>query len=137
MNDASNIIVLFLRNLKQAENQIEELSLEVADVDQKVTILKEKLNKSTKEATEVEFHLNKAKETIDAARSLVSKLEGEYNRWSQQVSELGSSLKTLPKEALLGASFITYLSNAPEDVRKAMLNLWSKSLDVDNYDLSR
>lgn len=48
-------------------------------------MLREKLNRSTKEAAEVEFHLNKAQETITAAESLVTKLEGEYQRWSQQV----------------------------------------------------
>lgn len=50
-----------------------------------MSVLREKLNRSTKEAAEVEFHLNKAQETITAAESLVTKLEGEYQRWSQQV----------------------------------------------------
>lgn len=56
------------------------------EVDKEVAVLREKLNRSTKEAVEVEFHLNKAKETMSAAESLVTKLEGEYKRWSQQVS---------------------------------------------------
>lgn len=73
------------RNLERAEAQIGELSAGLEDVDKQVSVLREKLNRSTKEAAEVEFHLNKAQETITAAESLVTKLEGEYQRWSQQV----------------------------------------------------
>lgn len=71
--------------MERAEAQIGELSAGLDDVDKEVAVLREKLNRSTKEATEVEFHLNKAQETITAAESLVTKLEGEYQRWSQQV----------------------------------------------------
>lgn len=73
------------RNLEKAEAQIGELSAGLEDVDKEVAKLRQKLNRSTKEAAEVEFHLNKAQETITAAESLVTKLEGEYKRWSQQV----------------------------------------------------
>ena len=69
----------------RAEEQIGELSAGLEDVDQQVASLREKLNRSTKEAAEVEFHLDKAKETINAAESLVTMLEGEYLRWSLQV----------------------------------------------------
>ncbi|RXG65468.1 Cytoplasmic dynein 2 heavy chain 1 [Armadillidium vulgare] len=113
------------KNLTKAEHQIEELSTEVADVAKKVSVLKDKLNKSTKEATELEFHLNKAKDVMNSARNLVSKLDGEYTRWNEQVSELSQSLENLPNEAALAAAFITYLSNAPEDVRKVTMAHWT------------
>lgn len=71
--------------MERAEAEIGELSAGLDDVDKQVAVLREKLNRSTKEAAEVEFHLNKAKETIMAAESLVTKLEGEYQRWSHQV----------------------------------------------------
>ncbi|MPC25130.1 Cytoplasmic dynein 2 heavy chain 1 [Portunus trituberculatus] len=125
------------RNLERAEAQIGELSAGLKDVDEQVSVLREKLNRSTKEAAEVEFHLSKAQETITAAESLVTKLEGEYRRWSQQVSELESGLKGLPREALLASAFITYLSEAPEDIRKATLAHWSRMLKVSSFDLRR
>ncbi|XP_042221258.1 cytoplasmic dynein 2 heavy chain 1-like isoform X2 [Homarus americanus] len=125
------------RNLERAEVEIGELSSGLDDVDKKVAKLTEKMNRSTKEAAEVEFHLNKAKETISAAESLVTKLEGEYQRWSQQVSELDSGLSGLPREALLAASFITYLSEAPEDKRKATMAHWSQLLEVSDFDLRK
>ncbi|XP_069998938.1 cytoplasmic dynein 2 heavy chain 1 isoform X2 [Penaeus vannamei] len=125
------------RNLTRAEAQIGELSAGLDEVDKEVAVLREKLNRSTKEAVEVEFHLNKAKETMSAAESLVTKLEGEYKRWSQQVSELDSDVQDLPREAVLAAAFITYLSEAPEDARKATLMHWSKMLHVEDFDLRK
>lgn len=85
------------RNLEKAEAQIGELSAGLEDVDKEVAQLRQKLNRSTKEAAEVEFHLNKAQETITAAESLVTKLEGEYKRWSQQV-RFGQLLLTFHSE---------------------------------------
>ncbi len=52
--------------------------------------MKERLNKFTKEAAEIEIHLGKTKETIAAADSLVIGLEGEYERWNKEVSCGGS-----------------------------------------------
>lgn len=54
-----------------------------------------------------------------------------------QVSELESGLKGLPREALLAAAFISYLSEAPEDVRKATLAHWGRLLKVASFDLRR
>ncbi len=51
-------------------------------------MLKERLSKFTKEAAEVEIKLNKTKETIAAADSLVEGLEGEYKRWNKEVSTM-------------------------------------------------
>ena len=39
----------------------------------------------TQEATQLKMELDKAQETIVAAETLVSKLDGEFNRWSGQV----------------------------------------------------
>ena len=39
----------------------------------------------TQEATQLKMELEKAQETIQAAETLVSKLDGEFKRWSGQV----------------------------------------------------
>lgn len=44
-----------------------------------------------------------------------------------QVAEITEELATLPKRAQLAAAFITYLSAAPEDLRKTCLEEWTKS----------
>lgn len=44
-----------------------------------------------------------------------------------QVAEITEELATLPKRAQLAAAFITYLSAAPEGLRKTCLEEWAKS----------
>lgn len=43
-----------------------------------------------------------------------------------QVAEMTEELATLPKRAQLAAAFITYLSAAPEGLRKTCLEAWTK-----------
>nr|CAD7413402.1 unnamed protein product [Timema cristinae] len=73
-------------NLMMAKNQIGQLSSGLSDVDRTVAKLKDQLNTYTREAAEIEIHLNRAQETINAAEGLVEKLNDEYNRWKTQVS---------------------------------------------------
>ena len=56
-------------------------------------------------------------------------------RW--QVSELESSMSLLPKKAQLAAAFVTYLSEASEDVRKETVIAWGNLLGIENFDLKK
>ena len=49
-----------------------------------------------------------------------------------QVAEITEELATLPKRAQLAAAFITYLSAAPEGLRKTCLVEWSKSAGLES-----
>ncbi|TRY75069.1 hypothetical protein TCAL_08574 [Tigriopus californicus] len=124
------------RNLRMAEDQIGNLSTGLDEVDQQVAILKERLNKFTKEAAEVEIHLNKTKETITAADSLVEGLEGEFTRWNQEVESMTEDLERVPQFSLLGSAFLVYLSNAPENERKRFLGAWQEMLGINKFDLN-
>ncbi len=124
------------RNLKMAEDQIGSLSSGLSEVDKQVAVLKERLNKFTKEAAEVEIHLNKTKETIAAADSLVEGLEGEYERWNADVSTMEEDLAKIPQFSLLGAAFLVYLSNAPEDLRRERMDAWRTLLGIKRFDLN-
>lgn len=46
-------------------------------------------------------------------------------------------LKELPKRALLASAFITYLAQAPEDVRRNFMNSWSEALGLQHFDCRR
>lgn len=50
---------------------------------------------------------------------------------------MDSGVQDLPREAILAAAFMTYLSEAPEDTRKATLAHWSKMLKVEDFDLRK
>ena len=110
------------RSLKMAEDQIGQLSSGLDEVDAQVKVLQERLNKFTKEAAMTEIALNKTKETIVAADGLVAGLESEFARWNKEVENMESDLKKIPYFCLLGSAFITYLSSAPEDIRKKSLD---------------
>ena len=125
------------RNLKLAEDQIGHLSTGLDEVDAQVAVLKERLNKFTKEAAEIEIHLNKTKETIGSADSLVEGLEGEFERWNNEVELMEKDLGKIPLFSLLAAAFLTYLSNAPEDIRKKCMEKWQVSLGIKRFDLKR
>ncbi|CAG5115632.1 unnamed protein product, partial [Candidula unifasciata] len=119
--------------LEQEQNELR--SQAVGEVDRKVASLRTRFETLTKEAAELKIKLDKENETIEAAETLVSKLEGEYRRWNQQVGELSSELEVLPRRALLAAAFITYLSAAPEDERREFLRQWQSVVGVDKFDL--
>ncbi len=65
-----------------------KLSKGLEEVDCKVEHLKQLFEKNTTEAAKMKAELEKAEETITVADNLVGKLEGEYKRWSGQVSTI-------------------------------------------------
>ena len=71
--------------MQRAESQIGKLKSGLTDVDQAVAELKDQLNSYTKEAAQIQIHLSRARETIDAAEGLVLKLDEEYRRWKNMV----------------------------------------------------
>jgi len=85
----------------------------------------------------VEIHLNKTKQTIAAADSLVEGLEGEYERWNADVSHLENDLSRLPQLSLLAAAFLVFLPSAAEDKRRQRLNRWKSDLGLTKDDQQR
>jgi dynein heavy chain 2 len=124
------------RNLKMAEDSIGKLSSGLDQVDQQVGVLKERLNKFTREAAGIEIHLNKTKETIAAADSLVEGLQGEFERWNNEVKNMSGDLEKIPQFSLLGSAFLVYLSNAPEDERKKSMDKWQGMLGIKRFDVT-
>ena len=54
-----------------------------------------------------------------------------------QVHELTAELEQLPRRAQVAAGFITYLSSAPEDVRKATMSQWCEAAGLHDFDFRR
>jgi len=78
-------MAVFNRGLKKVEDKMGNLSTGLNEVDTKVAMLKKKFEQTTQEGAKLKVELDKAQETIAAAENLVSKLEGEFQRWSSQV----------------------------------------------------
>ncbi|CAI9737451.1 cytoplasmic dynein 2 heavy chain 1-like isoform X1 [Octopus vulgaris] len=125
------------RNLDDVEDSILQLSSKLDSVDSKVAELKGNFELLTREALELKHKLEKENETIQAAETLVTKLEGEHQRWNEQISELKTESKELPKHALLSAACITYLPSTPEDIRQKMLKEWLDMVGLQQFSLRR
>ncbi|XP_053400577.1 cytoplasmic dynein 2 heavy chain 1-like [Mercenaria mercenaria] len=125
------------KNLHKAESRMEKLSRALDEVDQKVAQYRHRFETLTKEAAELKIKLDKENETIIAAETLVSKLDGEYTRWNSQVGELDMELKELPKRVLLASGFVAYLSQASEDVRHSCLTNWREALGINAFEMRR
>ncbi|XP_045342577.1 cytoplasmic dynein 2 heavy chain 1 isoform X15 [Leopardus geoffroyi] len=124
-------------NLKKTEDRKRKLEELLNSVGQKVSELKEKFQSRTSEAAKLEAEVSRAQETIKAAEVLINQLDREHKRWNAQVAEITEELATLPKRAQLAAAFITYLSAAPEGLRKTCLEEWTKSACLEKFDLRR
>ena len=83
---------LFPRNLEKAEARMARLGEALGEVDRKVAGLKQRFENLTKEAAELKIKLDKENETIIAAETLVTKLDGEHQRWNEQVRSSGLSV---------------------------------------------
>ncbi|XP_064157010.1 dynein cytoplasmic 2 heavy chain 1 isoform X2 [Anguilla rostrata] len=126
-----------MENLRKTESRKNKLEDLLNSVGEKVKELKDKFQSRTTEAAKLEAEVSRAQETIQAAEKLIHQLDGEHTRWSAQVAEIAEELETLPKRAQLAAAFITYLSAAPEDQRRASLEEWMKSSGLQSFDLRR
>jgi len=79
-------VCFIFRNLSSLEGKMNKLQKGLSHVDNKVSSLKKTFEVRTTEAAKLKVELEKEQETIEAAENLVGKLEGEYQRWSEQVS---------------------------------------------------
>lgn len=73
------------KNLDKAVKRLTNLERTLSEVDAKVAGLRDKFERRTREAEKLKLELEKANDTITAAELLVSKLEGEHERWNTQV----------------------------------------------------
>lgn len=122
------VLYVACRRMEKSESKLTHLTSGLSVVDAKVADLRAKFEKATTEAAKLKLELSKARETIDAAESLVGKLDDEYRRWSTQMEQLAREHKSLPLQALVCAAFLTYLGSAPEDARGAQLQRWTRAL---------
>ncbi|VDQ13724.1 unnamed protein product [Trichobilharzia regenti] len=73
-------------SLFQAENSLTNLAKDLSNVDTKVAKLRGIFEKHTTEATHLKMELERTKETLASAETLVGELESEHTRWNNQVN---------------------------------------------------
>ena len=127
------------QNLAKSESKLVKLGRALEALDKKVADMRVRFEQCTTEAAKLRLEVEKQEETIAAAENLVGKLEGEHRRWADQVKQLNEEVQELPKQALLAAAAITYLSQAPEDERREKMRQWVSlvGLQGSGFDLRR
>ncbi|KAH8054008.1 dynein light chain binding protein [Aureococcus anophagefferens] len=90
----------------------------------------------TREAEKLRARLALAEGTLDKAQHLLGKLSGEQARWQTQAGDLRSELASLPRQLLVAAGFLTYLSRCPEDAREAALADWTATVGLAAFDFT-
>ncbi|KAH8059565.1 dynein light chain binding protein [Aureococcus anophagefferens] len=103
---------------------------EIATIDDRVAALKAEFGDKTREAEKLRARLALAEGTLDKAQHLLGKLSGEQARWQTQAGDLRSELASLPRQLLVAAGFLTYLSRCPEDAREAALADWTATVGL-------
>ena len=116
------------KKLESSRKRLKECADDIAQSDETVDRLKKEFASLTQEAGELKAGLQRAMETLEAAQNLLSKLDVEKDRWSNQMQELDGQLETLPLNILMSSAFITYLGEAPEDERATLVADWSQNM---------
>ena len=97
----------------------------------------DKLNKDfldkTMEAARLEADLKQAQNTLTAASSLLKQLQGENDRWKQQVKQLETEMSLVPVKALISSAYLTYLGGQNESFREKTLQEWLTTIRVESY----
>ncbi|VDN60499.1 unnamed protein product [Dracunculus medinensis] len=126
-----------LRSLGKVEKQMEKLSKGMKQVDIKVAELKNNFEVLMKDATRIKIDLDREKDIIKLAGTLVDRLKDEFLRWNEEMVELQKQHNQLEKFCLISAAIIAFLGSAPESVRFNAISQWRDLLNADNFDFLR
>lgn len=103
--------------LKQKQNQL-------AEVEAKIQMLKDDLDKKQKEMQEIQDRYDLNSVRLNRAGRLTSALSDEEIRWRETVEELNQELFAVPGDVLVASACIAYLGAFSIDYRKRMSDEW-------------
>ncbi|EFC42807.1 cytoplasmic dynein [Naegleria gruberi] len=125
---------ILLKSQEVLNNQLAQCESKLNTLNEKVKSLQDEYEQKTQEAESLKFGLQQAEKTLSSAKSLIGKLGGEKERWEQQLDALAKEMKDMPYQALLASSFMTYLPDAPENVRKEYIEKWKIIANMKSFD---
>lgn len=103
--------------LKQKQNQL-------AEVEAKIQMLKDDLDKKQKEMQDIQDRYDLNSVRLNRAGRLTSALSDEEVRWRETVKELNEELFAVPGDVLVASACIAYLGAFSIDYRKRMSSEW-------------
>ena len=119
--------------LRKSQKAVDKNTKEINQIEEKVKEYKEKFEKLTGETQLLKIELKKTEDLLLKAKTLLSKLTDEKNRWAQQIKQLSISNEMIPFNTLLSAAFISFLGYYNESVREKLNKSWINAINFGKH----
>ncbi|XP_069945104.1 dynein beta chain, ciliary-like [Cherax quadricarinatus] len=111
--------------LEAAQNRLTSITSKIKSLEEQLGHLRAEFEEATAEKMRCEKEANSTAHTIALANRLVGGLSSEKIRWSEAVSHMNSSEKTLPGDILLVSAFISYVGCFTKHYRRDLMDkMW-------------
>ncbi|XP_053595266.1 dynein axonemal heavy chain 7 [Microplitis demolitor] len=104
---------------------LEEKRLACTELTNKLTILKDNLDKILERKINLENEVSRCRNKLIRAEKLISGLGGEERRWLITAENLLKSYETLPGDILISCAIIAYLAPFTSTYRADNINKWT------------
>lgn len=121
------------RKLAASKAKLASKDLELKKIDVKVANLKKSYGEKTSQSESLKLKLQEAEDRINKATVLLGKLLGEKSRWEKGVTQIQQEQSVAPRDCLLSAAFIAYLSRGSEELREGALDRFKQVLERPDF----
>ncbi|CAG9462277.1 unnamed protein product [Pedinophyceae sp. YPF-701] len=119
------------KSLKKAEKELKAIEAEVASLTEQLADLEKHFAEKTAEQAELQEESDVMSRRLTAAKKLIDGLGSEKERWSKELSELGSRKERTLGDCLLTSSFLSYTGAFTYEYRRRMTyELWVEDIQA-------
>jgi dynein heavy chain len=112
------------KEMRQVMYVLKQKQSQLADVEGKMELLKNDLDRKQKEMHEIQLRYDLNSKRLTSAGRLTEALSDEEVRWRETVAKLDNDLYTVPGDILVASAFIAYLGAFPIHYRNEISKKW-------------
>eukprot|EP01065_Artemidia_motanka_P041378 TRINITY_DN5358_c0_g3_i1.p1 TRINITY_DN5358_c0_g3~~TRINITY_DN5358_c0_g3_i1.p1 ORF type:complete len:4876 (+),score=1837.91 TRINITY_DN5358_c0_g3_i1:119-14629(+) len=124
------------KNLHQLERELEYTRAEVEAINDMKVMLTERLQKGQAEAAKLESDARTMEKRLNNATRLISGLESERQRWTEDFDKFGKQRMKLVGDCVIGAAFLSYLGAFTFEYRKQIIDDLREDVQAREIDMS-
>eukprot|EP00756_Hemistasia_phaeocysticola_P021124 Hpha_TRINITY_DN15757_c2_g7::TRINITY_DN15757_c2_g7_i2::g.37596::m.37596/K10408/DNAH; dynein heavy chain, axonemal len=124
------------KNLHQLERELEYTRAEVEAINDMKVMLTERLEKGQSEADKLEKEAKLMERRLHNATRLISGLESERQRWTEDFDKFGKQRQRLIGDCVIGAAFLCYLGAFTFEYRKSIVDDLKQDVQSREIDMS-